>query len=40
MKDELESWKGIAHSFGYIFFGLGLVLLFLIIYAMTSRLIH
>jgi cytochrome b subunit of formate dehydrogenase len=40
VKDEWESWKGIAHSFGYMFFGLGLILLFLIIYAMTSRLTH
>jgi hypothetical protein len=27
-------------SFGYLFFGLGLVLLALIIYAMVSRLAH
>lgn len=40
VKDEWESWKGIAHSFGYLFFGLGLLLLLLIIYAMTSRLTH
>ena len=40
VKDEWEAWKGIAKTFGYIFFGLGLVLLFLIIYAMVSRLAH
>ena len=40
VKDEWEAWKGIARSAGYIFFGLGLVLLVLIIYAMTSRLTH
>ncbi len=40
VKDEWEAWKGIARSFGYIFFGLGLLLLLLIIYAMTSRLAH
>lgn len=40
VKDEWEAWKGIARSAGYIFFGVGLVLLVLIIYAMTSRLAH
>jgi len=40
VKDEWERWKGIARSFGYIFFGLGLVLLALIIYAMVTRLAH
>ncbi len=40
VKDEWERWKNIARSFGYIFFGLGLVLLALIIYAMVSRLWH
>ena len=30
----------IARTFGYGFFGLGLVLLVLIIYAMTTRLTH
>ena len=40
VKDEWEAWKGIARSFGYIFFGLGLLLLLLIVYAMTSRLAH
>ena len=40
VKDEWEAWKGIARSAGYIFFGVGLLLLFLIIYAMTSRLAH
>ncbi|MBI5383595.1 MAG: hypothetical protein HZA90_02800 [Verrucomicrobia bacterium] len=40
VKDEWERWKGIARSFGYGFFGLGVVLLVLIIYAMASRLTH
>jgi cytochrome b subunit of formate dehydrogenase len=40
VKDEWERWKSIARSFGYLFFGLGVVLLGLIIYAMTSRLFH
>ena len=40
VKDEWEAWKGIARSAGYIFFGIGLMLLVLIIYAMTSRLSH
>jgi len=38
--DEWESWKSIARTAGYLFFGLGLVLLVLIIYAMTSRITH
>ena len=33
-------WENIAKTFGYLFFGLGLVLLALIIYAMVSRLAH
>jgi len=40
VKDEWERWKGIARSFGYFFFGLGVFLLILIIYAMASRLTH
>ncbi len=40
VKDEWEAWKGIARAAGYIFFGVGLVLLVLIIYAMASRLGH
>jgi cytochrome b subunit of formate dehydrogenase len=40
VKDEWDSWKSIARSFGYFFFGLGVVLLVLIIYAMASRLAH
>lgn len=38
--DEWDRWRRIARSMGYIFFGSGLVLLVLIIYAMTSRLVH
>ena len=40
VRDEWEGWKGIARSFGYGFFGLGLILLVLIVYAMLSRLAH
>ncbi len=40
VKDEWERWKSIARSFGYLFFGVGLVLLGLIVYAMASRLAH
>ena len=40
VKDEWEQWKRIARSFGYLFFGLGVLLLALIIYAMTTRLLH
>ena len=40
VRDEWERWKNIARPFGFVFFGLGLVLLVLIIYAMASRLIH
>jgi cytochrome b subunit of formate dehydrogenase len=40
VKDEWERWKNIARSFGYFFFGLGLFLLILIIYAMATRLTH
>lgn len=38
--DEWERWKSIARSFGYLFFGVGIILLVLIVYAMTSRLTH
>ncbi len=40
VRDEWLRWKNIARSFGYIFFGLGVVLLLLIIYAMSTRLMH
>ncbi len=40
IKDEWERWKQIARAFGYIFFGLGVALLLLILYAMISRLAH
>jgi cytochrome b subunit of formate dehydrogenase/mono/diheme cytochrome c family protein len=40
IKDEWEQWKNIARSFGYFFFGLGVLLLILIIYAMAVRLTH
>jgi cytochrome b subunit of formate dehydrogenase len=40
VKDEWERWKNIARSVGYFFFGLGVVLLGLIIYAMVTRLAH
>lgn len=38
--DEWARWKNIAQTFGYVFFGMGLLLLVLIIVAMTSRLLH
>lgn len=40
VKDEWEGRKKIAKAMGFVFFGTGLVLLVLIIYAMTSRLGH
>jgi cytochrome b subunit of formate dehydrogenase len=40
VKDEWFQWRNIARTFGYLFFGLGLVLLVLIVYAMLSRLAH
>ncbi len=40
IKDEWERWRSIARTFGYGFFGLGVVLLILIVYAMISRLFH
>jgi cytochrome b subunit of formate dehydrogenase len=39
-RDEWEHWKSIARSFGYLFFGVGVILLILIAYAMASRLLH
>jgi cytochrome b subunit of formate dehydrogenase/DnaJ-class molecular chaperone len=40
VRDEWLRWKSIARSFGYFFFGLGVLLLFMIIYAMIVRLTH
>ena len=40
VRDEWLRWKNIARSFGYFFFGLGVILLGLIIYAMITRLAH
>jgi len=40
VRDEWERWKGIARPLGFIFFGTGLVLLALIVYAMVTRLLH
>ena len=40
VKDDWEGNKRIAKVFGFLFFGTGLVLLALIIYAMVSRLLH
>ena len=40
VRDEWFRWKNIAKFFGYFFFGLGMVLLVLIIYAMITRLAH
>ena len=40
VRDEWLRWKSIARSFGYFFFGLGVILLVLILYAMVTRLTH
>jgi cytochrome b subunit of formate dehydrogenase len=40
VRDEWLRWKSIARTFGYFFFGLGVILLLLIIYAMITRLTH
>jgi cytochrome b subunit of formate dehydrogenase len=40
VRDEWLRWKSIARSFGYFFFGLGVLLLLLIVYAMVTRLTH
>ena len=40
IRDEWERSKGIARTLGYLFFGTGLVLLVLIVYAMATRLVH
>ena len=40
VRDEWLRWKTIARTFGYIFFGMGVILLLLIIYAMVTRLFH
>ena len=40
VRDEWERWKPIARPIGFAFFGIGLVLLGLIIYAMITRLTH
>lgn len=38
--DDWEGRKNISKTFGFIFFGTGLILLALIVYAMASRLTH
>ncbi len=38
VRDEWLRWRSIARAFGYLFFGLGVILLVLIIYAMATRL--
>jgi cytochrome b subunit of formate dehydrogenase len=40
VKDDWERWKRIARVFGYVFLGLGITLLILIVYAMASRLMR
>ena len=40
VRDEWENWKKIARPVGFAFFGIGLLLLVLIIYAMVTRLAH
>ena len=36
--DEWRQWRRVIHPIGFLAFGLGLVLLALIVYAMSSRL--
>jgi hypothetical protein len=38
LRDEWPRWKAIVKFFGFSFFGAGVILLLLIIYAMVSRL--
>jgi cytochrome b subunit of formate dehydrogenase len=40
VRDEWLRWRSIARCFGYFFFGLGIILLILILYAMATRLMH
>ena len=40
VKDDWEGSKRIAKGVGFLFFGTGLILLALIVYAMLSRLLH
>jgi len=40
VRNEWARWKNIARSFGYCSFGIGILLLLLIIYAMAVRLAH
>ena len=40
VKDEWARWQNIAGAFGYMFFGVGVLLLILIVLAMSSRLVH
>ncbi len=40
VQDEWLRWRTIARSFGYLFFGIGVFLLVLILYAMITRLTH
>jgi predicted CXXCH cytochrome family protein len=40
VRDEWQRWSDIARTFGYLFFGTGLILLALIVVAMTTRLVH
>lgn len=38
VKDEWFQWKSIARTFGYLFFGVGVLLLIMIVFAMAKRL--
>jgi len=40
VRDEWLRWRNIARTFGYFFFGMGVLLLILIVYAMITRLTH
>ncbi len=39
VRDEWLRWKTIARTFGYLFFGTGIILLLLIIYAMCTQML-
>jgi hypothetical protein len=39
VKDEWGQWRRVVHPMGFFAFGLGLLLLALIVYAMTWRLV-
>lgn len=40
VRDEWPRWRNIARTAGYLFFGIGVVLLVLIVYAMATRMLE